>query len=507
MYETTTATPQRVQCGGGGKSHKRKIRVGVYARVSTSLSSQELSLESQMKAYQQKIDENPDMVLVNVYADEGITGTSARKRAQFLKMISDAEAGKLDTIMTKSISRFARNTVECLQYVRNLKEKGVNIIFEKEGIDTAEAMSEMLLTVLAAFAQEESRSISENLKWGIRKRYEMGKGRWSKLYGYEQDDAKNVLEKPGEADVVRMIFNHYRLGKSVNEITETLNSCGFKSPRGVKWTPATVQGMLQCEKYVGDMLLQKYISTDHISHKCVLNDTKEVPSYYVRNTHPAIVDRRTFDQVQRIMELKAPRGECSRYPYEDSKIICPYCGKPMVTRLMHVQAKKKAVCCFGDDGCHRFSVKTWMLDETLRAAFEELDVNDIEQNGDAAKRMKAMKQEETPETIEYWFLADAVKKVEFIRSESTRMQKHKKRPPTEETVYDWDVKVTWQCGLTTTVPLPLDERHSEEPTHVAELYETYLTRMQKGEYVPTRPKNQRERKMKEVQVSILEVRK
>ena len=120
MYETTTVIPQRVQCGGGGNSHKRKIRVGVYARVSTSLSSQELSLESQMKAYQQKINENPDMVLVNVYADEGITGTSARKRAQFLQMIRDAEAGKLDTIMTKSISRFARNTVECLQYVRDL---------------------------------------------------------------------------------------------------------------------------------------------------------------------------------------------------------------------------------------------------------------------------------------------------------------------------------------------------------------------------------------------------
>ena len=248
--------PERIRCGGGETSHKKKERVAVYARVSTALESQELSLESQKAAYQKKVNEAPNMALVNMYADEGITGTSARKRTQFLKMISDAETGKFDTIMTKSISRFARNTVECLQYVRKLKALGVTILFEKEGIDTSTSMSEMLLTILAAFAQEESRSISENLKWGIRKRYEMGKGRWSRLYGYDQDENKNVIVNPEEAEVVRMIFDQYRHGMSITDITEELNASGIQSPRGTSWSASTVQNMLQSEKYVGDMLLQ-----------------------------------------------------------------------------------------------------------------------------------------------------------------------------------------------------------------------------------------------------------
>ena len=499
--------PERIHCGYGKRVGKKKQRIAVYARVSTSIASQELSLETQREAYQKRIEAMPNMILVRVYADEGITGTSARKRTQFLEMIRDARAGKMDTIMTKSISRFARNTVECLSYVRELKELGVNVVFEKEGIDTASEMSEMLLTVLAAFAQEESRNISENLKWGIRKRYEMGEGRWSQTYGYEQDEDRKVIIKEDEAKVVRLIFQQYRYGKSVTEITEQLNAFKILSPRGVAWTASTVLGVLQNEKYVGDMILQKWISTDHITHKCIRNDTTEIPSYHVSNTHPPIVDRRTFDQVKRILELRAPRGECSRYPYEDSQIICPYCGKTMVTRLMHVQQKKKAVCCFGEGGCHGFSVKTWMLDEVLRAAFEEVDIADITKNGEAAKRMREQKLNGTPETIEYYFLADLIKKVEFTRFDSKKMQNHKKGPATEEDIYDWDVTVTWQCGLTTTIPLPLDARHSEEPTHVAELYETYLNRIETGSYIPARPKNLRERRMKEAQRIVTEVRR
>ena len=178
-----------------------------------------------------------------------------------------------------------------------------------------------------------------------------------------------------------------------------------------------------------------------------------------------------------------------RYPYNDTKVICPYCGKPMIPRQMHVQKKKKAVCCFGEDGCHGFSVKTWMLDETLRAAFEEVQPDEITGNGDGAKRMREAKKESTPETIEYWFLADLVKEITFESHISTKLQKHKKGPTTEERVYDWDVTIHWQCGLSTTLPLPTDKNYTEEPTHVAELYETFLTRVQSGEYIPARPKS------------------
>jgi hypothetical protein len=250
-----------------------------------------------------------------------------------------------------------------------------------------------------------------------------------------------------------------------------------------------VLGILRNERYAGDMILQKWISTDFKTHKCIPNDGKEVPTYRIENSHVPIIDKRTFKQVQRILELRAPRGEITRYPYVDSKIICPYCGKSLIPRQMHVQQKKKAMCCFGEDGCHGFSVKTWMLDEVLRAAFEEVDPEDVKGSGDAAKRMREAQRIGTPATIEYWFLDDLVKEVTFSCTNGTRLQKHKKGPATTEKTYDWEVTVHWQCGLSTTVPLPMDKNQTEEPTHVAELYETYLNRVDSGEYIPARPKS------------------
>ena len=435
--ERTSNTIERIQCGETAPRRTAR-KVGAYCRVSTQLETQQMSLESQMVSFRQKIEQTPGWKLAGIYADEGITGTSVKKRTQFRKMIEDAENGKIDTIITKSISRFARNTVECLEYARKLKAIGVNIYFEKEGLDTASAASEMLLTVLAAFAQEESRSISENLKWGIRKRYEMGQARWTPLYGYRLNEDSEIVIEPTEAQTVRMIFSFYRKGIALPAIVDYLNRAEISSPRGKRWTGTAVLGMLRNERYVGDIRLQKWISTDHLSHNCIPNDGQEVPDYYVRNNHTPIIDRRTYDQVKRILELKAPRDEITRYPYNDTKVICPYCGKPMISRQMHVQKKKKAVCCFGEDGCHGFSVKTWMLDETLRAAFEEVQLDEIVGNGDGAKRMREAKKEGTPETIEYWFLADLVKEITFESYVSTRLQKHKKGPTTEERVYDCD---------------------------------------------------------------------
>lgn len=476
-----------------GPGGRRRIRTACYCRVSTALESQQLSLESQMEGFTNKINETPGMVLAGVYADEGITGTSARKRTQFLKMIEDAREGKIDCIMTKSISRFARNTVECLQYVRELKEMGINVIFEKEAIDTSSTMSEMLLTVLAAFAQEESRSISENLKWGIRKRYELGEFRWSATYGLQITDEKKIIPNPEEAPVVRRIFEMYRTGKTLPPITDILNEEGIPSPRGAKWTTCTLQGLLTNEKYIGDVKLQKYVSMDHITHKCVKNDETEVPSFYVRNSHDGIVDKRTFNQVQRILELRAPRGEITRYPYQDTTIICPFCGKPMVTRQMHVQTYKKAVCCFGDNGCEKFSVKTWMLDKAIFTAFNKL--GEIEGKGEAAKRMRTIREQGLPEEMQYYFLADTVKQVTFEGTKVKVLKKHKKQPATEETSYDWNVTVHWQNGQTTTASL--NAGLTEEPAHVAALYRNYLERLKSGEYVPTKPKCLLEKRMKE----------
>jgi len=473
---------------------RQKKRVFCYLRVSTEVQSS--SMESQMEGFNQKIAASSDWQLAGVYADEGLSGTRAKKRPQFLKMIEDAKAGGCDIILCKSLSRYARNTVDALTYVRMLKEYGVACVFLKEGLNTANETSEMILTVLAAFSQEESFSISENLKWGIRKRYEMGELRWTQLYGYRnvgEDKELKIVIHEAEAQVVRMLFSLYRKGVALPSIVDQLNTAGVPAPRGGKWTATTIQGILKNERYVGDTMLQKYISLDHISHKCVRNDATEVPSYYVRNSHVPVVDRRTFDQVQRIMELKAPRGECSRYPYEDTKAVCPFCGEKLVTRLVHCSGSRKVLGCFGEHGCHKFAVKTWMVDAVLLSAFEEID--EVTGAGDGSKRMKEMKAAGTPETVEYYFLADAVKSITFTGTEVTRIQNHKKGEPTEEQTYSWEMTVNWQSGDSTTLRLP--ESRAEEPVHVAELYERYLGRLESGEYVPARPTCLRERKAAE----------
>ena len=493
---TPINTPVTLNLGGRG----RKQRVAVYCRVSVDNEITEMSLESQMVGFTNLINADPNMVLAGVYADEGISGTSVRKRGQFLQMMKDARELKFDTIMTKSVSRFARNTVSCLEAVRELKKLGINVIFLKETLDTGTIMSEMLLTVLSAFSEEESRSISENLKWGLRKRYEMGEGRWSQLYGYRSVKGEIVIEE-AEAKVVRRVYELYRTGTSVNDIVDTLNKAGLTSSRGKPWSATTITGMLKNERYAGDLILQKYVTIDFHDHVSVPNVEEKVPAnferpqtYRVKNNHIPIVDRRAHEQVQRILELRSPRGESSLYPYEDTNIICPFCGKKMVTRLMHVQKEKKAVCCFDDGGCKRFSVKTWMLDEVILAGFNELD--EIDGTGEAAKRMRAMKDATSPTSISYGFLADTVKKITFQSSAVTRLQNHHKGPATEVHTYDWDVVIEWTNGQSTTIPLPNKNNYSEEPTHVAELYDRYLERMKSGEYVPTTPKNLREKRMR-----------
>ena len=210
---------------GSGSGDGSPLRVAAYCRVSTDTEEQSTSFNGQVNAYTSLINSNPEWTLAEIYADDGISGTSAQKRPKFMQMIQDCEAGKIDLILTKSISRFARNTLECLSYVRHLNSLGTHIIFENNGIDTRANYSEMLLTILAAFAQEESRSISENTKWGIRKRFEVGEARWSRIYGYD----KGYVVNPQEAAVVQKIFNLYEHGMSTNEIGAWLHRCELKA--------------------------------------------------------------------------------------------------------------------------------------------------------------------------------------------------------------------------------------------------------------------------------------
>jgi site-specific DNA recombinase len=350
----------------GLEQQTKPIRVAAYCRVSTELEQQQSSLENQMTVFRQRIREHPGWELAGIYADDGISATQTKYRKQFLQMLQDAEDGKIDYIITKSISRFARNTVECVATVRRLQAKGVQVYFEKENIDTGTAISEMLLTVLAAFAQEESRSISENMKWSIRKRYEVGEARWWKIYGYRKGENGEWLVEPKEAAVVRSIFCMYEHGKERAEIVEKLAQESITKNSDEPWSATMVKRVLSNEKYVGDIQLQKVYITDHITHKAVRNDMTKIPSYYIRDHHTPIVTRKTYDRVQRIRSLHNGKNGTMQYPYADTDLRCPCCGEQLIQRRLRSGSCTRMVwACFGQNGCKGYAIKTWILNAAV----------------------------------------------------------------------------------------------------------------------------------------------
>ena len=329
------AVPERIHCAGGSTSHKRKIRVAVYARVSTALSSQELSLESQMTAYQQKIAENPDMVLTEVYADEGISGTK-NDRPEYQRMLSDCRAGKLDLLLTKSISRFARNTVTLLQTVRELKTLNVDVYFEEQRIHSISAEGELMLTILASFAQEESRSVSENMKWRIKKSFEAGCPWNGTVLGYRMVNGRYVIV-PHEAKIVKSIFEMYLSGMGYIAIADRLNKMGAVTRGGNEWNHASVLWVLHNYSYTGNLLLQTTYSENHITKKYRRN-TGELPMYHVEGAHTPIISKEMFDAAQREMERRAEkyqRTENQNLTELSGKVFCGICGKRCRRKKRH----------------------------------------------------------------------------------------------------------------------------------------------------------------------------
>lgn len=281
----------------------RKKRVAAYARV--SLDSERLmhSLSSQISYYSGYIQKNPEWIFAGVYADEGISGTQTEKRNEFKRLMKDCEDGKIDIILVKSISRLARNTVDLLSTVRHLKELGIEVRFEKENINSMSGDGELMLSILASFAQEESRSISENVKWGTRKRFEQGIPNGKvRVYGYTWTDGVLIIV-PDEAECVRQIFQSFLDGKSVRQIAAQLNGHGITTRAGCKWSDFGIRTILTNITYTGNMLLQKTFVADCINKKRKTNNG-ELPRYFVENTHEPIIDKETFDCVQEEMERR-----------------------------------------------------------------------------------------------------------------------------------------------------------------------------------------------------------
>ena len=285
---------------------RNKLKVAAYARVSTDEAEQLNSYKTQCDYYTSYIQGKPEWEFVGLYADEGITGTSAKRRKEFQRLIRDAMDGKIDLILVKSVSRFARNTVDSLQTVRKLRDKGVKIYFEKENIDSLDAKCDMILSIYSSLAEEESRSISTNIRWAHQKKVERGEVvlNFNNIYGYQQDENKNVTIKIQEAEVVREIYHKYLIGYSIRRIIRELKENEIKSPLGSsKWSSSTIKGILENEKYIGDVILQKTYKRDFLTQRRVRN-TGQAPQKYVENNHPAIVDRLTWNAVQAEIERR-----------------------------------------------------------------------------------------------------------------------------------------------------------------------------------------------------------
>ena len=353
-----------------------KRRVAAYARVSTDSDDQENSFDAQKSFYERYIKENPLWEFVGIYADEGISGTSTKGRKEFQRMINDAKNGKIDLIIAKSMSRFARNTLDTLTYIRDLKAKGVECFFQKENIYTFDSKGELLITIMSSLAQEESRSISENVKWGIRKSFADGKVYLPHrgFLGYKYDENKNIVIDKETEWIVRLIYKEFLSGSTFRQICQMLEEKGIKSPTGkIKWRDTTVRGILRNEKYCGSAILQKTFVEDFLTHSTKVNNG-EVPKYYVKDSHPPIVPKEEWDMVQ--IELQR-RAEL-RYSYSSkncfsSKLICADCGHLYGSKVWHSTDKyKKTIwqCNYKFDKKNKEQCQTPTLnEEEIKAMF------------------------------------------------------------------------------------------------------------------------------------------
>lgn len=309
---------------------KTKKKVAAYARISMESERMNHSLSAQISYYSSLIQKNPDWQYAGVFADDGVSGTGIARRNEFRRMIEAAENGEIDIILTKSIQRFARNTVDLLETVRHLKDIGVEVRFEKEHINSMSGDGELMLTILASFAQEESRSLSENCKWGIRKRFEKGipNGHF-RVYGYRWEDDELVIV-PEEAQIVKRIYQNFLDGKSRLETEREFAAEGITTREGCRWVDSNIKMVLTNITYTGNLLLQKEFISDPISKQRKKNKG-QLPQYYVEDTHPAIIDKATFDYVQeeiaRRKELGPRANKSLNLTCFSGMLKCPHCGQ------------------------------------------------------------------------------------------------------------------------------------------------------------------------------------
>lgn len=411
MTETSVSPPKKVRVIEPTVKPKatansyRQLRVAAYCRVSTQMEEQLNSYEVQKNYYTEKINSEPKWKLVGIFADKGITGTSALKRDEFQKMIRMCKRKQIDMIITKSISRFSRNTVDCLNYVRMLRQLDVDVFFEEQGIHSKDAGAEFYITIYGSIAQSESENISANVRWGIQQRAKEGKVHfaYSRFLGYKEGpDGKPMIDEE-QADTVKFIFNEYLLGSSLADIAKSLTAKGIKTPSGKSdWNGSTVRTILSNEKYKGDALLNKTYISDCISKK-VKKNNGERPMYYVENNHPAIIDKDTFNRVQEELArrtskrkvkqvgTKTEQGKYSSKYALTELLICGECGTPYRRCTWTASGEKKIVwrCInrldYGKKYCHHSPT---IEESVLQNAIVTAIMNNAQQSADVLSILK-----------------------------------------------------------------------------------------------------------------------
>ena len=328
------------------------LKVAAYCRVSTEKDDQKNSLESQKSFFEDFIKRNPEWELVKVYPDEGISGTSTKKRKQFNAMIKDAKSGKIDRIITKEVSRFARNTIDALQYTRDLKALGIGVLFINDNINTLDGDGELRLSIMASIAQEESRKTSERVRWGQQRQMEKGVVFGRNMLGYHLENG-TLMVNEDEAKLVLHIFNKYLDGKGLRIIAKELHEEGHKTKNGnSEWTNKSIRTILQNEKYVGDLLQKKTITPDYLTHEKKYNRGEE-EMVYIKDHHEPIIDRKIFDFVQAEFKRKSEvykfdnSKHSNRYAFS-GKIKCAICGRRYVSNFRKRKdgSKRKMWYCY-----------------------------------------------------------------------------------------------------------------------------------------------------------------
>lgn len=343
VSKNVTVIPARKHARKNKNEEKPKLRVAAYCRVSTDSDEQATSYDAQIEHYTAYIKGHPEWDLAGIYADDGISGTNTKKREEFNRMIDECMTGNIDMVITKSISRFARNTLDCLKYIRKLKEKNIPVFFEKENINSMDTKGEVMLTIMASLAQQESQSLSQNVKLGLQYRYQQGEiqinCKW--FLGYAKDENKHLVIVPKEAETVKRIYREYLEGASMLKIARGLEADGILNGAGrERWHTSNINQILRNEKYIGDALLQKTYTVDFLTKKRVKNNGL-VPQYYVENSHEAIIPREIFMQVQeelirRRVVHTSPNGKNRSFSSNHcfaQMIICGNCGE--VFRRVH----------------------------------------------------------------------------------------------------------------------------------------------------------------------------